>query len=64
MIISKHKEKVMEFLGLILAFIAVFLIYKKPQKEKFAFGIFVVAWAMAAIMYIAHVSSILPNINL
>lgn len=54
----------MEFLGLVLAFIAVFLIYKKPQKEKLAFGIFVFAWAMAALMYVCHTSSILPNINL
>lgn len=54
----------MEFLGLILAFISVFLIYKKPEKENLAFGIFVFAWAMAAIMYICHASSILPNINL
>lgn len=54
----------MEFLGLVLAFIAVWIIYKKPEKENLAFGIFVFTWFMAALMYYAHVSSILPNMNL
>ncbi len=54
----------MEFLGMLIAFIAVVIIYKKPEKENLAFGIFVFAWAMAAFMYYGDVYSILPNANL
>ncbi|CZE47217.1 hypothetical protein [Campylobacter geochelonis] len=54
----------MEFLGLILAFIAVFLVYKIPKKENLAFGIFVIAWILAIIMYMGDTSSLLPNMNL
>ncbi|AII13996.1 DsbI-accessory protein Dba [Campylobacter iguaniorum] len=54
----------MEFFGLIIAFIAICLIYKKPEKEKLAFWLLAFAWIMAATMYICHTSSILPNINL
>lgn len=54
----------MEFLGLVIVIIAVFLIYKKPEKENLAFGLFVFAWIMAAFMYYGHVSALLPNISL
>lgn len=54
----------MEFLGLIVVIFAVYLIYKKPEKENLAFGLFVAAWALAAFMYYGHVSALLPNIAL
>ncbi len=54
----------MEFLGMLIAFIAVLIIYKKPEYENLAFGIFVFAWIMGAILYYGDVSSILPNTNL
>lgn len=54
----------MEFLGLLIVLISVILIYKKPEKENLAFGLFVFAWVMAAFMYYAHVSALLPNISL
>ncbi len=55
----------MEFLELILVLIAVILIIVKPQKERLAFALVMVSWAIMAIYYIGHKSSAyLTNINL
>ncbi|ADU84562.1 hypothetical protein [Helicobacter pylori] len=54
----------MEFLGLILSLAAIFIALKKPEKEDWAFGILVVVWLMELIIFIAHSSSVLPNMNL
>ena len=34
----------MEFLQLLLVLIAMIIVIKKPEKEKFAFGLVVVSW--------------------
>ncbi len=54
----------MEFLGLILSLVAIFIALKKPEKEDWAFGILVVVWLMELVIFIAHSSSVLPNMNL
>ncbi len=54
----------MEFLGMLMAFISVFLIYKKPEKENLAFGLLVIAWIMGVLLYYGHISSLLPSTNL
>ncbi|PAF51402.1 hypothetical protein BKH43_01815 [Helicobacter sp. 13S00401-1] len=54
----------MEFLGMVIALISVILICAKPKLEKVAFGLFIIAWLIAIIIYLIHVSSILPNMNL
>ncbi|GAA7655337.1 hypothetical protein HpMMM60_06140 [Helicobacter pylori] len=54
----------MEFLGLLLSLFAVLVAFKKPEKENWAFGILMVVWLVELIIFIAHSSSVLPNINL
>ncbi len=59
------KGEKMEFLELLLVLIALILIIKKPEKEKLAFGLVMVAWCIMAIYYIGHKSSaFLTMINL
>ncbi|AZP94648.1 hypothetical protein [Helicobacter pylori] len=54
----------MEFLGLLLNLVAVLIAFKKPEKENWAFGILIVVWLVELIIFIAHSSSVLPNMNL
>ncbi|WP_104744265.1 hypothetical protein [Helicobacter acinonychis] len=54
----------MEFLGLLLSLVAVFIALKKPEKENWAFGILVIVWLVELVIFIAHSSSVLPNMNL
>ncbi|CAK00145.1 hypothetical protein [Helicobacter acinonychis] len=54
----------MEFLGLLLSLVAIFIALKKPEKENWAFGILVIVWLVELIIFIAHSSSVLPNMNL
>lgn len=54
----------MEFLGLILSLAAILIVFKKPEKENWAFGILMVVWLMELVIFIAHSSSVLPNMNL
>ncbi|GAA8133457.1 hypothetical protein NP0149_05570 [Helicobacter pylori] len=54
----------MEFLGLLLNLAAILVAFKKPEKENWAFGILMVVWLVELIIFIAHSSSVLPNMNL
>ncbi|GAA9350582.1 hypothetical protein [Helicobacter pylori] len=54
----------MEFLGLILSLATILIAFKKPEKENWAFGILMVVWLVELIIFIAHSSSVLPNMNL
>ena len=55
----------MEFLQLLLVLVAVIIIIAKPQKEKIAFGLVVVAWLFMAYLYVGHKSgNLLTAINL
>ncbi|RVZ54707.1 hypothetical protein EC561_03280 [Helicobacter pylori] len=54
----------MEFLGLLLSLVAVLMAFKKPEKENWAFGILIVVWLEELVIFIAHSSSVLPNMNL
>ncbi|MGL2524245.1 hypothetical protein ACOWNZ_03130 [Helicobacter pylori] len=54
----------MEFLGLLLSLAAILTAFKKPEKENWAFGILMVVWLVELIIFIAHSSSVLPNMNL
>ena len=54
----------MEFLELLLLFIAILIIFIKPERENIAFGVFVVSWLLMIISYVGHISSnILPVMN-
>ena len=55
----------MEFLQLLLVLVAVVIIIAKPQKEKIAFGLVVVAWLFMAYLYVGHKSgNLFTAINL
>ncbi|CAG9468226.1 dihydroneopterin aldolase [Campylobacter upsaliensis] len=55
----------MEFLELLLVLIALILILAKPEKEKLAFGLVMVSWAIMIFYYVGHKSSaFLTTINL
>lgn len=55
----------MEFLQLLMVLIAMIIIIVKPQKEKIAFGLVVVAWLFMAYLYLGHKSgNLLTTINL
>ncbi|WP_162982216.1 MULTISPECIES: hypothetical protein [Helicobacter] len=54
----------MEFLGFMAVFVVVCLLFFKPACEKLAFGIFVVAWLVELVMFVAHTSNFFPNVNL
>ncbi|GAA8656406.1 hypothetical protein HpDR77_13300 [Helicobacter pylori] len=54
----------MEFLGLLLSLAAILIVFKKPEKENWAFGILMVVWLVELVIFIAHSSSVLPNMNL
>ncbi|MGH1607834.1 hypothetical protein ACRBC4_02355 [Helicobacter pylori] len=61
---TKTLRNGMEFLGLLLSLAAILIAFKKPEKENWAFGILMVVWLVELIIFIAHSSSVLPNINL
>ncbi|WP_162982689.1 hypothetical protein [Helicobacter vulpis] len=54
----------MEFLGFGAVFVVVCLLFFKPAYERLAFGIFVVAWLVELVMFVAHTSNFFPNVNL
>ena len=60
--LSKNiKEDKMEFLSFLFLAIAVFIAWKKPEKEGLAFGAFAVGTAICFIMFfIASWTSLLP----
>lgn len=54
----------MEFLILILLTLSVWLVWKKPEKEKLAFAFFVAGTAICFLMYfVASSNSLLPHMN-
>ncbi len=55
----------MEFLELLLVLIAMLLVIKKPEKEKTAFGLVLISWALMVFFYVGHKSgALLTTINL
>ncbi|AJC88394.1 dihydroneopterin aldolase [Campylobacter insulaenigrae] len=55
----------MEFLELLLILIAIILMIAKPEKEKLAFSILVISWAIMVFDYLGRKSgAILSLINL
>ena len=54
----------MEFLNFVLMFIAAWLVLRRPQKERLAFGLLVVSVGlMIALFSIATRTSLLPGVN-
>jgi len=58
---NETKEIKMEFLSFLFLALAVFIAWKKPEKESLAFGAFAVGTAICFIMFfIASWTSLLP----
>ncbi|MBZ5496356.1 MAG: hypothetical protein LAP85_08135 [Acidobacteriia bacterium] len=54
----------MEFLNFIILFSIVFLLLRKPEKERLAFGLLVVSVVlMVALFFIATRTALLPGVN-
>ncbi|BEG57191.1 Proton-translocating Cytochrome Oxidase [Helicobacter sp. NHP21005] len=54
----------MEFLGFLATLSVAGILLFRPALEKLAFSIFIGAWLVEIAMFIAHTSTILPNMNL
>ncbi len=54
----------MEFLNFVLMFAAAWLIFRKPQKERLAFGLLVTSIVLMVVLFsIATRTSWLPGVN-
>ena len=54
----------MEFLNLVLMFVAAFLVLRRPEKERLAFGLLVTSVVLMVVLFsIATRTSLLPGIN-
>lgn len=57
-------EVEVEFLNLVIMFLAAFLVFRRPEKERLAFGLLVASLLlMVALFSIATRTSLLPGIN-
>ena len=54
----------MEFLNFVLMFVAAYLVWRRPRRERLAFGLLLTCTLlMVACFLIASRSSILPGLN-
>ena len=54
----------MEFLNLVIMFIAAFLLLRHPEKERLAFGLLVTSVVLMVVLFsIATRTSLLPGMN-
>lgn len=47
----------MEFLEFLMLTAAMLLLIFKPEKEKLAWALLIVSWAVVVLMYVGHVSN-------
>lgn len=52
----------MEFLEFLMLTAAMLLLIFKPEKEKLAWRLLIISWAMVVFMYIGHVSTALLGV--
>ncbi len=63
--INNHESTIMEFLEFLMLTASVLLLLFKPEKEKLAWNLLIISWAVVVFMYIGHVSNaILGVLNL
>jgi len=54
----------LEFLNFVLMFVAAWLVFRKPEKERTAFGLLVASVALMVVLFsIATRTSLLPGVN-
>ena len=54
----------MEFLNWIIIFITAFLVFRRPERERLAFGLLVVSILLMAYMFsVGTHTSLLPGLN-
>lgn len=55
----------MEFLNLLIILAAAWLLWRRPQKEKLAFGLMMVSCALMALLFLVGIhGSLVPGVNL
>jgi hypothetical protein len=53
-----------EFLNFVLMFVAAWLVFRRPDKERLAFGLLVVSVVLMVVLFsIATRTSLLPGVN-
>ena len=58
------EEGFVEFLNLVLIFITAFLVFRRPEKERFAFRILIVSVLLMIVLFsMATRSALLPGVN-
>jgi hypothetical protein len=61
---SGAREVCVEFLNLVIMFVAAFLVLRRPEKERLAFGLLVTSVVLMVILFsIATRTSLLPGVN-
>ena len=54
----------MEFLNLVIIFVAAYLVLRKPEKERLAFGLLVVSVVLMVFLFsVATRTGLLPGVN-
>ncbi len=55
----------MEFLNFLIILVAAWLVWRRPERERLAFGLLLVSWLIVAILFfIGTHTSVLPRLNL
>ena len=58
------EEVSVEFLNFVLIFVAAWLVLRRPQRERLAFGLLVVSVGLMIVLFsIATRTSLLPGVN-
>jgi hypothetical protein len=55
---------VMEFANLLLIFVAAWMVWKRPEKENFAYRLLVISFLVTAFLFFVGTrTSVLPRLN-
>ncbi len=55
----------MEFLNFLIILVAAWLVWRRPERERLAFGLLLVSWLIVVILFfIGTHTSVLPRLNL
>lgn len=62
--VDSREEQLVECLNFVLMFVAAWLIFRQPQKERLAFGLLVTSVVLMVVLFsIATRTSWLPGVN-
>ena len=64
MIAAPVEEAPVEFLNLLLIFAAAWLVFRRPEKERLAFGLLVASVVLTVVLFsVATRGALLPGLN-